>query len=137
MAGDGMHITQIMSSLKMPSEDVDSYIHRIGRTGRIGNLGMAVTLVTPRDVDSLALIDRKIKANFKPKKIDSGKNKPNSSTETKSGNKDRKSDRRKDKKLEESKVKNLNDIPKKYRPNKSKERSKTNPNDNRHRFKKK
>ena len=42
-------------------DDVDSYIHRIGRTGRIGNIGMAVTLVTHRDQDSLAMIDRKIK----------------------------------------------------------------------------
>ena len=52
-------------------DDVDSYIHRIGRTGRIGNIGMAVTLVTPRDSESLAMIDRKVKANLKPKKMES------------------------------------------------------------------
>lgn len=50
-------------------DNVDSYIHRIGRTGRIGNLGMAITLVTDRDKQDLALIERKIKIDFKPKKI--------------------------------------------------------------------
>jgi len=51
-------------------DNVDSYIHRIGRTGRIGNLGMAITLVTDRDKNDLALIERKIKIDFKPKKIE-------------------------------------------------------------------
>lgn len=50
-------------------DNVDSYIHRIGRTGRIGNLGMAITLVTDRDKGDLALIERKIKIEFKPKKM--------------------------------------------------------------------
>jgi len=30
-------------------EDTDSYIHRIGRTGRAGEKGLAITLATPRD----------------------------------------------------------------------------------------
>lgn len=54
--------------------DAESYIHRIGRTGRIGNLGMAVTLVTPRDADKLAEIERKIKADFNPKKMNTSRN---------------------------------------------------------------
>ncbi len=48
-------------------EDAESYIHRIGRTGRIGNLGKAVTLVTEEDRSALALIERKIKKDFDPK----------------------------------------------------------------------
>ncbi len=27
----------------------ESYVHRIGRTGRAGNTGVAITLVTPRE----------------------------------------------------------------------------------------
>lgn len=46
-------------------EDAESYIHRIGRTGRIGNLGTAITLVTPKGADALAVIERKIKSDFK------------------------------------------------------------------------
>lgn len=60
-------------------DDAESYIHRIGRTGRIGNLGMAVTIITERDKAALALIERKIKMDFDPKKIEReksrGKNK--------------------------------------------------------------
>lgn len=38
--------------------DVESYIHRIGRTGRAGDTGMAITLVAPRDRMHLDQIER-------------------------------------------------------------------------------
>lgn len=38
-------------------QDVDSYIHRIGRTGRAGQTGVAYTLVTPNDHESLRAIE--------------------------------------------------------------------------------
>jgi ATP-dependent RNA helicase DeaD len=41
--------------------DVDSYIHRIGRTGRAGQLGMAVTFVTPKDRGNLLMIEKGIR----------------------------------------------------------------------------
>lgn len=56
-------------------DNAENYIHRIGRTGRIGNLGMAITIVTPRDTDELALIERRIKKSLKPKKITKPKDK--------------------------------------------------------------
>lgn len=40
--------------------DVDSYIHRIGRTGRAGESGVAVTFAAPKDVEELRLIERGI-----------------------------------------------------------------------------
>ncbi|MSU02238.1 DEAD/DEAH box helicase [Tissierella pigra] len=55
--------------------NVDSYIHRIGRTGRIGNLGTAITFVTERDRDDLALIQRKVKADLKTKKVEKDRGK--------------------------------------------------------------
>ena len=57
-------------------ENVDSYIHRIGRTGRIGNLGMAITLVTDRDRDDMALIKRKIKKDLVEKTVKKDKLRP-------------------------------------------------------------
>lgn len=57
-------------------ESVDGYIHRIGRTGRIGNLGMAITFVTDRDKEEFTLIQRKLKADFKEKEMKKEKLKP-------------------------------------------------------------
>ena len=37
--------------------DVDYYIHRIGRTGRAGNSGVAVTFATPQDESWLRRIE--------------------------------------------------------------------------------
>lgn len=39
-------------------QDPESYVHRIGRTGRIGRSGLAVTLVTPRELNHLRLIEQ-------------------------------------------------------------------------------
>jgi ATP-dependent RNA helicase DeaD len=38
--------------------DVESYIHRIGRTGRAGRTGDAITLVSPRERRQLSFIER-------------------------------------------------------------------------------
>lgn len=40
--------------------DVESYVHRIGRTGRAGGKGVAYTLVAPKDVDFLRMIEKGI-----------------------------------------------------------------------------
>ncbi len=42
-------------------QDPESYVHRIGRTGRLGKEGIALTLVTPREFNQLKLIERTIK----------------------------------------------------------------------------
>lgn len=41
-------------------QDVEWYVHRIGRTGRAGESGVAVTLATPRDKMRLAKLESKI-----------------------------------------------------------------------------
>ena len=40
--------------------DVESYVHRIGRTGRAGGDGMAITLVDPKDLEFLRMIEKGI-----------------------------------------------------------------------------
>jgi ATP-dependent RNA helicase DeaD len=42
-------------------EDVETYIHRTGRTGRASGDGAAYTLYAPRDVDNLLMIEKGIK----------------------------------------------------------------------------
>ncbi|USG65553.1 DEAD/DEAH box helicase [Brevibacillus ruminantium] len=39
-------------------QDSESYVHRIGRTGRAGKTGLAITLVTPREIDHLRYIEK-------------------------------------------------------------------------------
>ena len=40
--------------------DPDSYVHRIGRTGRAGEKGMAITLLTPMEYHSMQRIAKKV-----------------------------------------------------------------------------
>jgi ATP-dependent RNA helicase DeaD len=46
--------------------DAESYVHRIGRTGRAGATGEALTLVTPRERRQLRLIERAIHRHLEP-----------------------------------------------------------------------
>jgi len=39
-------------------QDPESYVHRIGRTGRAGKTGLAITFVTPREMDHLRIIEK-------------------------------------------------------------------------------
>jgi ATP-dependent RNA helicase DeaD len=52
----------------MPS-DVESYVHRIGRTGRAGRTGKAILFVTPRENRMLREIERYTKQQLKAVKV--------------------------------------------------------------------
>jgi ATP-independent RNA helicase DbpA len=45
----------------MPS-DADTYVHRIGRTGRAGRDGLAISLCTPRELPRAAVIEERLGA---------------------------------------------------------------------------
>ena len=49
----------------------DSYVHRIGRTGRAGKPGIAITLITPREYKHLRLIERTARTIIDRKKLPS------------------------------------------------------------------
>jgi ATP-dependent RNA helicase DeaD len=41
-------------------DDIENYVHRIGRTGRIGNDGVAISFVTPEEGDHLTSIEMQV-----------------------------------------------------------------------------
>ena len=50
-------------------QDPESYVHRIGRTGRAGKSGLAVTLVNPREIGHLRVIEGLTKRKIPRKPI--------------------------------------------------------------------
>ncbi len=50
-------------------QNPDGYIHRIGRTGRMGKSGIAITFVTPREFRQLRLIELSAKTKIKKAKL--------------------------------------------------------------------
>ncbi|HHV65975.1 MAG TPA: DEAD/DEAH box helicase [Peptococcaceae bacterium] len=50
-------------------QDPESYVHRIGRTGRAGKTGLAITLVTPREIGHLRLIEQVTKRRISRKPL--------------------------------------------------------------------
>jgi ATP-dependent RNA helicase DeaD len=50
-------------------KDPESYVHRIGRTGRAGNEGTAITFITPSEYKQLMFIQRVAKTDIKKSKV--------------------------------------------------------------------
>lgn len=66
VAARGIHVDDLalVINYDVPIEK-DNYVHRIGRTGRAGNVGKAITLVTGDDIMSLYEIEEHIGALIK------------------------------------------------------------------------
>ncbi len=52
-------------------QDPESYVHRIGRTGRAGRKGVAITLIQPMEIPLLRTIQRLVKVRIERKPIPS------------------------------------------------------------------
>jgi ATP-dependent RNA helicase DeaD len=50
-------------------KDPESYVHRIGRTGRAGNEGTAITFITPSEYKQLMFIQRIARTDIKKSKV--------------------------------------------------------------------
>lgn len=50
-------------------QDAENYVHRIGRTGRAGKTGLAMTLVTPREMKLLNTIQRETKSSLESRHL--------------------------------------------------------------------
>ncbi len=54
-------------------EDLESYVHRIGRTGRAGKEGIAITFINKTEQRVIRHIERKFSARIEPMDVPSGK----------------------------------------------------------------
>ena len=72
VAARGIHIDSLslVINYDVPFEK-DSYVHRIGRTGRAGNVGRAITLATADDIMSLYEIEEHIGALIEERELPS------------------------------------------------------------------
>ncbi|MBV7508581.1 DEAD/DEAH box helicase [Bacillus sp. sid0103] len=50
-------------------QDPESYVHRIGRTGRAGKTGLAITFATPREIGQIHSIEKASKGKIQRKSI--------------------------------------------------------------------
>ncbi|MCL2688281.1 MAG: DEAD/DEAH box helicase [Chitinispirillia bacterium] len=50
-------------------QDAESYVHRIGRTGRAGSHGTAITFITSREFSRLGFIKRSVNASMRRKEV--------------------------------------------------------------------
>ncbi|MCK5707515.1 MAG: DEAD/DEAH box helicase [Candidatus Aureabacteria bacterium] len=64
---DVINLTHVIN-YSLP-QDPESYVHRIGRTGRAGNEGTAITFITPSEYHRLMFIQRIAKTDIKKSKI--------------------------------------------------------------------
>ncbi|MBI5018286.1 MAG: DEAD/DEAH box helicase [Deltaproteobacteria bacterium] len=64
------HISHVIN-YDIPN-DVEAYVHRIGRTGRAGRSGVAVLFVTPREQRMMKEIERYTRQPLKPMKVPTG-----------------------------------------------------------------
>jgi len=70
VAARGLDIPQVshVINFDIPG-DPESYVHRIGRTGRAGSAGIAITLVEPRERWLLRTIERAVGTRLAPRRI--------------------------------------------------------------------
>ncbi|MRH43636.1 DEAD/DEAH box helicase [Aquibacillus halophilus] len=66
VAARGLDISGVthVYNLDVP-QDPESYVHRIGRTGRAGKTGEAISFITPREIPHLHLIEKVTKSKIK------------------------------------------------------------------------
>jgi len=65
VAARGLDITGVthIYNFDIP-QDPESYVHRVGRTGRAGKKGVAITFVTPREIHHMKTIENMIKSKI-------------------------------------------------------------------------
>jgi ATP-dependent RNA helicase DeaD len=74
VAARGIDVTGIthVINFELP-DDIEVYTHRSGRTGRAGNTGISMSLVSPRELGKIRQIEKIISTRFNRLEIPSGK----------------------------------------------------------------
>ncbi len=74
VAARGLDVTDLthIINYKLPDQ-IESYTHRSGRTGRAGKKGISIAIITNKEKRTLQSIERNINKKFEQKKIPSGK----------------------------------------------------------------
>ena len=95
IAARGIDVDQVshVINYELPQEP-ESYVHRIGRTGRAGATGVAWALIDPSEKPRLSGIERLIKRNLEPLNLDLPKNLPTPDAQQSSDNKSDKAQQR-------------------------------------------
>lgn len=95
IAARGIDVDQVshVINYELPHEP-ESYVHRIGRTGRAGATGVAWALIDPSEKPRLRGIERLIKRNLEPLHLDLPKNLPTPDAQQSSDNKSDKAQQR-------------------------------------------
>src|SRR5581483_1687352 len=71
VVGRGIDVTGISHIINYDlPEDIENYVHRIGRTGRIGNDGVAISFVTPEQGGLLTEIEKAINKLIEEQRIE-------------------------------------------------------------------
>jgi ATP-dependent RNA helicase RhlE len=77
IAARGIDVMQVSHVINYDIPDTAiAYTHRTGRTGRMENLGAALTLVTHQDMKMLRSIERLVGMSFEQKKVNGTKPAP-------------------------------------------------------------
>jgi ATP-dependent RNA helicase DeaD len=74
VAARGIDVSEISHVINygLPDE-VETYTHRSGRTGRAGRTGVSISIITPKMEERIRQIERKAKAQFERKPIPTGR----------------------------------------------------------------